>query len=102
MNIFFGLFFLSVAIGLGIMIVMMGIDMKDEDPLFLIAGAAICIPLVLALFALGAVFIFSPESMEEKLLEGACYRAYGKDTIVPVGKVFVPIHDVVLVEIRCP
>ncbi len=101
MNIIVGLIFIGVAVGSALLFLPMFAE--EEDRAFKAGMTLLIAPCIIGLGLFGAALIFSPGSFDgEPLVENACYRAYGKNTIVPVGKVFVPIHDVVLVEIRCP
>ena len=103
MNIILGLIVIAVAVGLAI--TCYGMFRDDSGPWMGLGLGIIVVTVIVALGALGLAAIFNVD-MGPRLVEGACYRAVGQTTVMPIttGKVttVVPMHDVNLVEIRCP
>jgi hypothetical protein len=104
MNILMGLVVIGLAVGFAIMCLGMFREMWDGS-LAMLGMAVLFVAVMVFLVGLGLVFMFGDWS-GPSLREGACYRAYGSTSYVPVtsGKVttIIPIRGVDLVEINCP
>lgn len=101
MNVLIGLLLISMAVGFGLMF--LDLFLEEENIGFKLGMGLLIWPCLIVLGAVGVMLIAAPDLFTaDPLVEGACYQAYGETTIIPVGKVFVPVRGVNLVEIRCP
>ncbi len=93
-----------VALGILSLVLIVGMA-RDSDRLIFGSLAAMGITLIIALFAFGVWLVFAPPS-DPPLLEGACYRVYGTNSILPIstGKsmILIPYHGQQLVQVTCP
>ncbi len=100
--VFIGLWIIALGI-LGLVLIV-GMA-RDSDRLIWGSLAGMGVALVVALFAFGAWLVFAPPS-DPPLLEGACYRVYGTNSILPIstGKsiMLIPYHGQQLVQVTCP
>jgi hypothetical protein len=99
MNVALGVMLLGI--GLGLSVTLLG--MLDDDWNELLGLGIGIISVTVLVFTFGfAIALIVGYDPGPQLVEGACYRAYGENTVVSTGKVFIPVHSVRLVEIRCP
>jgi hypothetical protein len=110
MNLLLGGVLILVAIVLAVLIFAVGIiwwgDSTGLDERLMLSILGVLLGVVLLVLGGVGLEIMLGVDSGPSVMEGACYRAVAHDSYVPIstGKVtvIVPMHDVDLVEIKCP